>query len=112
MKLSELVARCSGDPELMIEDEDGVPCTVAGIEYGLTITSEGPARCVLLEPKREAWHDEADEADEEDESPSWADAYQAGEDFIAECACCDYRERNFETLAAAQAAADAHVCHR
>jgi hypothetical protein len=106
MKLSELVARCSGDPELMIEDEDGVPCTVAGIEYGLTITPEGPARCVLLEPKREAWHDE------EDEPVATADAYQTGEDFIAECASCDYRERNFQTLAAAKAAADAHVCHR
>lgn len=41
---------------------------------------------------------------------STADAYQAGEDFYAECACCGYRERNFESLAEAQAAADQHRC--
>jgi hypothetical protein len=35
------------------------------------------------------------------------DAYTAGEDHIAECSC-GYRERNFESLAAAQQAADRH----
>jgi hypothetical protein len=38
------------------------------------------------------------------------EAFQVGEDYYAECARCGYRERNFETLAEAQAAADRHDC--
>lgn len=39
-----------------------------------------------------------------------AEAYTIGEDHIAECPDCGYRERNFESLADARASAERHQC--
>ncbi len=51
MRLSELVARCTGtDPELAVEDENGIPCPVVDIGLAWTLTSDGPKQIVLLEP--------------------------------------------------------------
>jgi hypothetical protein len=52
MRLSELVVRCEGDPELTIEDEHGVPRPVVDIDLGVMLTPSGPATYVLLEPAR------------------------------------------------------------
>lgn len=50
MRLSELVAACNGtDPELAVEDENGIPQPVTSIDHAYT--SFGPV--VLLEPARE-----------------------------------------------------------
>ncbi len=51
MKLSDLVARCDGhDPELMVEDEYGIPHPVTDIDVGVMSTTAGPVSYVLLEP--------------------------------------------------------------
>ena len=50
MRLSDLVARCQGaDPELAVEDENGIPQPIVAIDHA--ITNVGPV--VLLEPARE-----------------------------------------------------------
>lgn len=49
MRLSELVARCQGtDPELAVEDENGIPQPIVDIDHA--ITNVGPI--VVLEPAR------------------------------------------------------------
>ena len=45
-----------------------------------------------------------------DERHCGAEAYTVGEEHYAECPICDYRERNFESLADAQTAAARHEC--
>jgi hypothetical protein len=52
VKLSDLVARCQGDPELMIEDENGIPQPVVDTDLGVMVSALGTVMYVLLEPER------------------------------------------------------------
>lgn len=54
MKLSELVDRCTGaDPELVIEDDNGIPRPVTEADLGVRMTNGGPVAYVLLESARD-----------------------------------------------------------
>lgn len=51
MRLSELVDRCTGtDPELMVEDESGIPRPVTGTDLGVMLVDGYAVAFVLLEP--------------------------------------------------------------
>jgi len=51
MKLSDLIDRCQGfDPELMVEDDYGIPRPITNIDVGVMSTTGGPVSYVLLEP--------------------------------------------------------------
>ncbi len=51
MRLSELTARCGrNDPELMVEDQDGIPRPVTDADLGVMLVNGGAVPYVLLEP--------------------------------------------------------------
>jgi hypothetical protein len=54
MKLSELIARCQGDPELAIEDRHGIPRPVVDIDFGVKLSDDGQhGTYVVLESARD-----------------------------------------------------------
>ena len=54
MRLSELVAACNGtDPELAVEDENGIAQPVVGIETAVVLRNGRAEPVVLLEPARD-----------------------------------------------------------
>jgi hypothetical protein len=55
VKLSKVVARVHGDPELAVEGENGVPRPVVDFDFGVMLSEDGQhGTYILLEPASNA----------------------------------------------------------